>query len=126
MGTQGCRGGGFAQLYYPGTFASGTPVALTGVLDDRLLASFGDEPVKRLPSFALTARDRCYEPWLGVREICATSQIGLLIMLNLYSLRALDYRRYFQVKAYRYHTFVPRILRLSMQRLASNCCFGAS
>lgn len=43
------EGAASPQLYYLGTSASGTPVALTGVLNDRLLASFGDEPVRRLP-----------------------------------------------------------------------------
>lgn len=85
------RGGVFSPTLFSGTLASGTLLALTGVLDDRLLVSFVDDGLRRLLIAALAAPDRCCQPWFWVREICATLQVGLLALLNLCVLRALDW-----------------------------------
>jgi hypothetical protein len=54
-GSLGVPRGGFSPTLFSGTLASGTLVALTGVLDDRLLVSFGDDGLRRLPIVALAA-----------------------------------------------------------------------
>lgn len=48
----------FRQLYSLETFTSGTLVALTGVLDDRLLVSFGDGCMRRFQLLRLPPRSK--------------------------------------------------------------------